>query len=150
MRRRGEFIAIQAEIPTSQELLYEADRAFDSGDLREGSRLMWEAAIAGIAAVANICGWPYDSMDEIREAALRLNEMDNAKGSDGFIRYYQHRVHGKFVEADIFREHAETDIWEHPEFRWSDAEFDAHRRSLKNFIKLLAEAERTGKDSVSA
>ena len=143
-------MAIQAEIPASQELLYEADRAFDSGDLREGSRLMWEAAIAGIAAVADIYGWSYDSMDEIKEVALRLNEMDNAKGSDSVIPYYRHRFHGKFVEADIFREHAETDIWERPEFRWSDTEFDAHRRSQKNFIKLLAEVERAAGDSKSS
>lgn len=89
-------------------------------------------------------------MDEIKEVALRLNEMDNVKGSDSVIPYYRHRLHGKFVEADIFREHAETDIWQWPEFRWSDIEFDAHRRSQKNFIKLLAEAEQVAQDSVSA
>ena len=143
-------MAIQAKTLTSQELLCEADRAFDSGDLCEGSRLMWKAAMAGIAAVADIYGWPCDSMDEIKEAIFRLNEMDNAKGSDGVIRYYRHRIHGKFVEADIFREHAETEIWERPEFRWDDTEFDAHRRSQKNFIKLLAEMERAAGDSVSA
>ncbi len=97
--------------------------------------------------MADIYGWPCDSLDEVREAALRLNEMDNAQGSDGVIRYYRHRVHGKFVEADIFREHTETDIWEWPEFVWSNIEFDAHRCSQKNFIKLLAEAERVAGDS---
>ena len=139
-------MATQAETLTSQEVLYEADRAFDSGDLRKGSRLMWKAAVAGIAAVADIYGWPCDSMDEIKETMFRLNEIDNAKGSDGVIRYYRHRVHGKFVEAGIFRDHAETEIWDQPEFRWSDTEFEAHRRSQKNFIKLLAEMGRVAED----
>ena len=143
-------MVIQTEIPTPQELVEESDRAFDSGNLREGSRLMWEATKTSIAAVAEKYGWPCDSMDEIKEVVLRLNDMDNAKGTDSVIPFYRHRFHGKFVEADIFREHAKTDIWERPEFRWIDTEFDAHRRSIKNFIKLLSETERSAPDSVSS
>ncbi len=140
-------MVIQAKSLRPKDLLDEADRAFDSGDLREGSRLMWEATKAGISAVAHKYGWPCGNMDEIKEVVFRLNDMDDAKGTDSVIPYYRHRFHGKFVEADIFREHAGTEIWEQPEFRWGDIEFDAHRRSLKNFVKLLAEAEHEAPDS---
>ena len=142
-------MSTHTEILTPQDILNAADRAFDSGDRREGSRLMWEAAKTGIAAVASKYGWPCDSMAEIKEVIFRLNDMDDAKGADTVIPYYLHRFHGKFVEASIFREHASPEIWDQPEFRWIDTEFDAHRRSTKNFIKLLSEAERAAPESTS-
>ena len=41
-------MVIQAETLTPQDFLDEADRVFEPGHLREGSRLMWEAMKAGI------------------------------------------------------------------------------------------------------
>ena len=134
-------MSTQTKTMTPQDFLNAADRAFDSGDQREGSRLMWEAAKTAIAAVASEYGWPCDGMDEIKQVVLRLNDMDDAKAADSVIPYYPHRFHGKFVEAAIFREHAGPEIWDKPEFRWIDVEFDAYRRSTKNFIKMLNEVQ---------
>ena len=118
----------------TQELLKSADRAFDADNIREGSRLMWEATRTGVSAVAAKHGWPCDSLDEIKEVMYRLDsDGEEWKRADYPWHFAQ------FTVADIFREHAETDEWEHPEFQWSEPEFRMGRKSIKRFIALLIE-----------
>lgn len=116
----------------TQDLLNSADRAFDANDMREGSRLMWEAARTSIAAVAEKRGWPCGSLDEIKEVIYRL---DSASGGWKGADYPWHFA--QFTVADIFREHAETDEWEHSEFQWSEPEFRMGRKSVKRFVTTL-------------
>ncbi len=98
----------------AQTLLDSADRAFDAGNVREGSWLMWEAARTSIAAVAARRGWPCESLNEIKEVIYRLDGVD---GNGSFpSRHPKHFA--SFGVADIFREHAETEEWEYPEFQW--------------------------------
>ena len=120
---------------TARELLESADRAFDAGDVREGSRLMWEAARTAIASVAIQRGWPCDSLEEIKEVIYRLDGVDEDGNFPGV--YPKHFAH--FGVADIFREHAETDEWEYPEFQWGESGFRTGRKSVKGFVNLLLE-----------
>ena len=119
----------------AQDLMNTADRAFDAGDVREGSRLMWEATRTAIGAVATKRGWPCGSLDEIKQVIYRLDGVDEEGNFSG--SYPKHFAH--FGVAEIFREHAETDEWEYPEFHWSDAGFRMGRKSIKEFIALLEE-----------
>ena len=119
----------------AQDLLNSADRAFDAGDVHEGSRLMWEAVRTGIAAVAKKRGWPCSNLDEIKEVIYRLDGVDEDGNFTGiYPKYFAH-----FGVADVFREHAETDEWESPEFQWSDVGFRLARKSVKEFIALLTD-----------
>lgn len=120
---------------TTQDLLNSADRAFDAGDVYEGSRLTWEAVRIGITAVAEKHGWPCDNLEEIREVIYRLDGVDEAGNFTGsYPKYFAH-----FGVADVFREHAETDEWESTEFQWSDVGFRLGRKSVKEFIALLTD-----------
>ncbi len=118
----------------TQDLLNSADRAFDGNDMREGSRLMWEAARTSIAAVAARHGWPCDSLDEIKQVMYQL---DSGTGEWKRADYPWHFA--QFTVADIFREHAETDEWEYPEFQWTEPEFRMGRKSVKRFVSALME-----------
>lgn len=118
----------------AQDLLDSADRVFDAGDVREGSRLMWEAARTAIGAVAAKHGWPCESLDEIKQVIYRLDGIEKGRKC---TEYPKHLAH--FGVADKFREHAETDEWEYPEFQWSDAGFRMGRKSVKEYIALLSE-----------
>ena len=121
-------------LPEAQELLDFADLAYGSGDFREGSRLVWEAARISIAAVAAHHGWPCDSMDEIKQVIYRLDGVDQNGKCPGYPMHFV-----KFTVADMFREHAETNEWEYPEFQWSVYEFKTGYKSVKKFTALLAE-----------
>ena len=118
---------------TVQDLLDSADQAFDAGNVREGSRLVWEATRTAIASVAAKHGWPCGSLDEIKEVIYRLDGVDeNGNFIGGYPKYFAH-----FGVADRFREHAETVEWEYPEFQWSEVGFGMGRRSVREFLTLL-------------
>ena len=122
-------------VPKVQDLLDTADRAFDAGDVREGSRMVWEAARTAISAVAAKRGWPCGSLAEIKEVIYRLDGVDEDGNFPG--SYPKHFA--QFSVADIFREHAETDEWEYPEFQWGESGFRTGRKSVKGFVSLLLE-----------
>lgn len=126
----------------TQDLLNSADWAFDAGDVREGSRLMWEAARTAIGAVAAKHDWPCVSLDEIKHVIYRL---DGIEKGEKYTEYPKHLAH--FGVADKFRKHAEADDWEYPEFQWSDAGFRMGRRSVKEFVSLLTEYTEPENDS---
>ena len=120
-------------IQTALKLLGEADREFDAGRTREGSMLMWEAACAGLSAVADKNGWPRDTSSDMKEIVYRLDNVDEKGNSPGYPIHFAF-----FSVADGFREQAEGCWLEWPEFVWSDIEIDMGRKSVKEFIANLA------------
>ena len=119
--------------PEVQDLLDSADQAFDAGNVRDGSRLVWEAVRTGITAVAKKNGWPCSNLDEIKDVVYRLDGVDEDGNFTGsYPRYFAH-----FGVADRFREHAETVDWEYPEFQWSEVGFRMGRKSVREFLTLL-------------
>ena len=123
-----------------QELIESADLAFDADNFREGSWLMWEATRVALAAIAGQHGWPCGSLEEIKEVVCRLDGVDDAGNPNAGSWHFGH-----FGVADTFREHAETDEWEYPEFQWSDVEFRMGRKSVKNFLALLTQYVEPGR-----
>ena len=122
----------------AQELLEAADAAFDAGKLREGAWYMWEAARVSVVAVAQARGWPCATMDDLKEVIYRLD------GIDPNGRYEPHHPRParflNFAMAALFREQAETDDWEYPEFRWESAEeFRNGQGPVKKLIAKLSE-----------
>ena len=122
-----------------QELIESADLAFDADNFREGSRLMWEATRVALAAIAAQHGWPCSSLEEIKEVVYRLDGVDDAGNPNAGSRHF-----GGFGVADTFREHAETDEWEYPEFQWGEASFRMGRKSVKQFVALLTQYAESG------
>ncbi len=120
----------QARIRKARTLLAEGNRAFDSDDVREGSRLMWEAAKSGIAAVAEQRGWPRATRDDLRQVIYHLDhDGDNPPMEvDPLTAYY-----GKWVMAKMYLEHAitEDDEWDY------DGEFRVDPESLKYSQKSI-------------
>ena len=120
-------------IPAAKELLDFSDLAFGSGDFREGSRLVWEAAQVSIAAVAAKRGWPCGSLAEIKQVIYRLDGIDEDGNFTGTFWHFMH-----FAAVDGFREHAETDEWEYPQFQWEPYQFRSQQKSVKRFLAVLA------------
>ena len=120
----------QDRIRKARTLLSEGGRAFDDDDVREGSRLMWEAAKSGIAAVAEQRGWPHKTRDDLRHVIYHLDhDGDNPLiETDPLAAYY-----GKWVTAKIYLEHAvtEDDEWDY------DGEFRKHPEHLKYSQKSI-------------
>lgn len=114
-------------------LLDAADRAFDVGDLREGARLMWEASKVAIAAVAQKLDMPCDTYEDIKQVIFHLDGIDEKGNLSGYPHYS-----AKFGVARGFKEHAETDEWELPEFEWEPDEYHMYRPSVKKFVAMLA------------
>ena len=134
----------QYKLRKAKKLLEASDHAFDRNDTRAGSRLIWEAAIAGVSAVAESRGWPHATIDDLKETIRRLDDMDDPAQTNGFHRYYL-----KFSVADMFRERAEIGDgnFEPEEFEWSEPETRTGRKSMKRFAAMLSElAESDGED----
>lgn len=124
----------QARIRKARTLLAEGNRAFDADDVREGSRLMWEAAKSGIVAVAKHRGWPYKTRDDLRQVIYRLDhDGDNPPMEvDPLTAYY-----GKWVSAKIYLEHAvtEDDEWDYDgEFRKDPESLNYSQKSIRRLI----------------
>lgn len=117
----------------AQTLLAAADRAFDAGDLREGARLMWEASKVAIAAVAQKLGMPCDTYEDIKQVIFHLDGIDEKGNLSGYPHYY-----ARFSAAKGFKEHAETDEWELPEFEWEPDEYHLYRPSVEQLVAMLA------------
>ena len=119
-------------IQTALELLGEADREFDAGKTRKGSMLMWEAACAGLSAVADKHGWPRDTTQDIKKIVYQLDNVDEKGNSPKYPVHF-----AAFSVADGFREQAEGCELE-AEFVWSDIGIEMGRESVKEFIANLA------------
>lgn len=117
----------------AQTLLKASDHAFDEGDLREGARLLWEATKIGVASVARKLDMPCDTYDDIKQVIYRLDGIDEKGRFEGYPHYS-----AKFGVARGFKEHAETDEWELPEFEWEPDEYHMYRPSVKKFVAMLA------------
>ena len=127
----------QARIRKARTLLVEGGRAFDDDDVREGSRLMWEAAKTGISAVAEQRGWPHKTRDDLRHVIYHLDhDGDNPPMEvDPLTAYY-----GKWVSAKIYLEHAvtEDDEWDYDgEFRKDPASLKYSQKTIRFLIDDL-------------
>ena len=127
-------MSAQNRIHKAQKLLDASDRAFDADDTKTGSRLIWEATVAGISAVAEARGWPHATIDDIKQTIHRLDDMDDRKAH----RLRRYRL--SFSTADFFRERAEIGDggYELEEFEWSEIETRLGRKSMKTFVEMLS------------
>lgn len=138
----------EAHIRKARTLLAEGNRAFDADDVREGSRLMWEAAKSGIVAVAEQRGWPYKTRDDLRQVIYHLDhDGENPPMEvDPLTAYYP-----IWVTAKIYLEHAVTDDdeWDYDgEFRKDPASLKYSQKSIRRLIaNLESEIARSAKSA---
>ncbi len=126
----------------TQALLADADLAFEDGRFREGSRMMWEAARLSIVAVADSKGWPSETLDDLKQVIFRLDGIEEGN------RLIPPTHWGGFNVADGYREQAETDDWEYPEFKWIDLEFRMHQKGVEAFIAHMESHVRSERGAV--
>lgn len=133
-------------IQKTKALLSDADLAFDQGRFREGSRMMWEAARLSVVAVADSKGWPSETLDDLKQVVFRLDGIDeNGK----FTSPPTSPTHWLgFNVADGYREQAETDDWEYPEFKWIDLEFRMHQKGVEAFIAHMESHVKSEREAV--
>lgn len=88
------------------EILETAEREFADGNYRKSSRLVWEATEATFRTLAKA----HDlDLSDIREVAIALDE------KEGRRRYYR----GRLVSAGLLRDHAEMEVLEDYQIKWS-------------------------------
>jgi hypothetical protein len=85
---------------TAADFLHKADEKFRSGYRREAAGLMWEAAQATFAGLAQTRGLEYGDLIELAKALE----------ADGSVPKYHYR--GGLVGATLLRDHAEMDVLE--------------------------------------
>ena len=126
-----------ARIQKARALLKDASRAFDADEIREGCRLMWEASLSGMVAVAERRGLPHKTRDDLFQLIYKLDhEGENPPMEVNPLTAY----YGKFVMAEMYLEHAvtEDDEWDYDgEFRVDDESLKVSQRSIKRFIDHL-------------
>ena len=125
---------------TPQECLAEADRLFDAGNKREGSKFVWQAVKTAIAAIAEQRGLPCRNDDDAFNIVLVLDK------EEGHTR----EQIGKYAVSEGFRENS-REVWEEDNFDislyyWDDDEFEIYRPIVAKFVGYLV--AKAGKDAV--
>ena len=137
----------QTRIRKARNLLAEGGRAFDDDDIREGCRLMWEAAKSGIAAVAEQRGWPHKTRDDLRHVIHHLDhDGENPPIEVNPLTCY----YLKWVVAKGYHEHAvtEDDEWDYDgEFRKDPVSLKYGQKSMRRLIDNLECEIAKGADS---
>ena len=62
------------QLQAAHSLVKEADRAFDTGDVRLGSQKLWNAAASLVSIIAKQRGWPHETSDDLGDFAEHLSE----------------------------------------------------------------------------
>lgn len=117
--------ALAATAKSPQDWLSEADRHFDAGDDQAGSRCMWQAAHTALVAVARRRGLP----DQTDLDLMNLTDLLDDEAGEPMVRL------AGFGIARLFRRNAAEGVF------WEDYAFDAHRGSVKRFVKSLMEPD---------
>lgn len=125
----------QYRLHKARKLLEAADQAFEGDETSpEGAQLMWEATVAALSDVAKNRGWPYETTDDLKQAASRLDE--RKEGYESSIMPYPHFT--LFGLAGMFLEQAEWDFeCEWPQFRWDKYDYQDGRKALKKYLSTV-------------
>ena len=123
---------------TPQECLEEADRLFDAGNKREGSKFVWQAVKTAIATIAEQRGLPCRNDDDAFNVVLILDK------EEGHTR----EQIGKYAVSEGFRENS-REVWEEDNYDislyyWDDLEFTVYRPITAKFVRYLV--AKAGKD----
>lgn len=105
--------------PSAQDCLEASDREFAAGNRKQGSALLYEAAVTAIRAIARQRGWPAESHRELTYATVQLAETNG----DPFM------IAG-FSAAGMFRDNAGKDFMEDYEIAIDGPAVHAYVRRL--------------------
>ena len=116
---------------TPQEYLAEADRRFDAGDKRTGSKCVWLAVQTALAALAAQRGAPLRNDDDAFKLVVELNR------EDGNTR----EPIGGYSVAQGFQDNS-REVWEEDNFdlslyHWDDDGFELARPLAAKFVNYL-------------
>ena len=116
---------------TPQECLAEADRLFDAGNKREGSKFVWQAVKTALAAIAEQRGLPCRNDDDAFRLVVELNR------EDGNTR----EPIGGYSVAQGFQDNS-REMWEEDRFdlslyHWDDDGFELARPLAAKFVDYL-------------
>ena len=125
---------------TPQECLEEADRLFDAGNKREGSKLVWQAVKTALAAIAEQRGLPLHNNDDELSLIVALDK------EDGHTREHI----GNYLVSEGFHDNS-REVWEEDNYDlslyyWDDDEFEMYRPLAAKLVRYLV--AKTGKDAV--
>lgn len=113
--------------PSAQGCLEASDREFAAGNRKQGSALLYEAAVTAIRAIARQRGWPAESHRELTYATVQLAEANG----DPFM------ISG-FSAAGMFRDNAGKDFMEDYEIAIDGQAVHAYVRRLMSIAEAGA------------
>ena len=126
-------------VKTPQECLEEADRLFDAGDKREGSKRVWQAVMTALTAVAEQRGLPLRNNDDAFSLAVVLDK------EEGYTREHI----GNYAVSEGFYDNSRA-VWEEDNYDvslyyWDEDEFEMYRPIAAKFVRYLE--AKSGKDA---
>ena len=101
------------------EFLAASDEEFERGDVVQGAKMLWEAAVHAVSAVALARGWPHESHRLLKFAVDRLGK-----------EYDDKLLVAGFAIAEEFSRHRVPDWME-------DWERDANRPEVHDFVERV-------------
>ena len=116
------------------ELLQAAELAFDSGELRKGYSLVWEATMAALKPFATRMGFPCETKEQAQAFILDVDGIDEYWRGETYPYYF-----AAFNVAAMFQEQAEGAYDDEPEFRWEGRQFEFYLPAVKSLVKNLIE-----------
>lgn len=124
---------------TPQEYMAEADRRFDAGDKRQGSKCVWMAVQTALAAVAEQRGLLCCDEDDVFRLVVALDQ------EDGYTR----QQIGSYAVAQGFLDNS-REVWEEDNYdlslyHWNDDAFEMSRPIAAEFVDYLI--KKAGKDT---
>ena len=125
---------------TPQECLDEADRLFDAGNKREGSKRVWQAVKTALAAIAKQRGVSLRNDDDAFSLVVILDK------EDGSTR----QQIGNYAISEGFRDNS-REVWEEDNYDlslyyWDEDEFEIYRPIVAGFVGYLV--AKAGKDAL--
>ena len=125
-----------AATPLPLQLLDDANRAFASGELRKGYRLVWDATMAALEPVAEQQAIPCKTLEQTWELVRDLDALDENGHSDLYPYHF-----AAFNVAVKFLEQSEGKYDDDPEFRWEGDQFRFYLPAIKHFVNYLTGGE---------
>ena len=126
---------------TPHEYMEKANRHFEVGEKRQGSKCVWLAVWNALAAIAEQRGLPFRDEKDAFELVVKLDR------EDGYTR----EQIGNYAVAEGFRDNS-REVWEETNFdlslyHWSDDGFEMCLPVAEEFVDYLV--KKTGKEALN-
>ena len=143
----AELKAGAVESKSAEQLLHEAEAAFEIGDVLCGARLAYAGAMQAVKAAAERKGFACDTREDVWDMMRTLDGIERP-GPGNWPEFGENgpllRHMGHYGVAESFLRHAKTPLHvqrDDPEFYWQPDDYVMFLEPVRELVKMLAEVK---------